>query len=41
LAARYTENIQGFYKNTQQNIDADQADWQTFADILRGARVYE
>jgi hypothetical protein len=38
---RYTEDIQGYYDNTKQNVNADQPDWQTFADIFRGATIYE
>lgn len=37
----YTEDIQGYYNNTKQNIDADKPDWKTFADIFKGARIYE
>lgn len=37
----YTEAIQGYYDNMEKNIDADIADWQTFADIFKGAIVYE
>ena len=29
------EDIQGYYDNTKQNKNADQADWSTFADILK------
>jgi hypothetical protein len=37
----YTEDIQGFYDNTKQNINADKADWHIFADILKGTSIYE
>lgn len=37
----YTEDIQGYYDNTKQNINADKPDWSTFADIFKGARIYE
>jgi hypothetical protein len=37
----YTEDIQGYYNNMKQNVNADKADWSTFADILKGARIYE
>ena len=37
----YTEDIQGYYDNTAQNINADKPDWQTFADIFKGATIYE
>ncbi|MCC6413377.1 MAG: hypothetical protein IT270_17075 [Saprospiraceae bacterium] len=39
--AAYAEDIQGYYDNTGQNTDADKPDWQTFADIFKGARGYE
>lgn len=39
--SRYTEDIDGYYKNTDQNINADNPSWQVFADILMGAKVYE
>ena len=38
---RYTEDIQGYYDNTEQKIDADKPDWKVFADILKGASIYE
>lgn len=38
---RYTEDLQGYYDNTKQTINADIPDWQVFADILKGARIYE
>jgi hypothetical protein len=37
----YAEDIQGYYDNTKQDVNANEANWQTFADILRGASVYE
>lgn len=37
----YTEDIQGYYDNMKQNINADKADWQTFSDIFKGAKIYE
>ncbi len=37
----YTNDIQGYYDNTGQQINADIPTWNLFADILRGARVYE
>lgn len=39
--SRYTEDIEYYYKNTQQNINADKPSWRVFADIFRGARIYE
>ncbi|KAF2519941.1 hypothetical protein E0W68_01560 [Flavobacterium salilacus subsp. salilacus] len=39
--AAYAKDIQGYYDNTNQNIDANKASWQVFADILSGARIYE
>ena len=37
----YTEDIQGYYDNMKQNVNADRPDWQTFADIFKGATIYE
>jgi hypothetical protein len=39
--ARYSEDIQGYYDNTNQNIDANTPSWKLFADILLGAKIYE
>ena len=39
--SRYTEDIDGFYLNTKQNVDADEASWKVLADIFMGARIYE
>lgn len=39
--ASYTEDIQGYYDNTQQDINADEPSWDTFATIFQGAKVYE
>jgi hypothetical protein len=38
---RYAEDIQGYYDFNQQNIDANVPSWKVFADIMRGAIVYE
>jgi hypothetical protein len=37
----YTEDIQGYYDNTEQTIDSEKASWQVFADLLKGASIYE
>ena len=37
----YTLDIQGYYDNTKQSINADKPDWSTFADIFKGAKIYE
>lgn len=37
----YTEDIQGYYDNMKPNIDANQATWENFKTILKGASVYE
>ncbi|WP_439952032.1 DUF7660 family protein [Flavobacterium psychrotrophum] len=37
----YANDIQGYYDNTNQNINADQPSWKTFSDIFRGAKIYE
>jgi len=38
---RYTDDIQGYYDNTNQNVNADIPSWKVFADILTGAAIYE
>ena len=38
---RYASDIQGFYDNTKQNINADQPSWKVFADMFHGAKIYE
>lgn len=37
----YAEDIQDYYDNTNQNINADEPNWNTFSDILNGAKIYE
>ncbi len=37
----YAEDIQGYYDNMKQDVNADQPSWQTFADIFKGATIYE
>lgn len=37
----YANDIQGYYNNTKQNIDANKPEWKTFADIFHGAKYYE
>lgn len=37
----YTEDLQGYYNNTDQNTNADTPSWKTFADILMAASMYE
>lgn len=39
--ASYAEDIQEYYDNTDANVDAEKAAWSTFADIFKGAKVYE
>ncbi|WP_047450795.1 hypothetical protein [Alistipes sp. ZOR0009] len=39
--SRYTEDIQGYYDNTNQDIDSEKPSWKLFADILKGASLYE
>jgi len=38
---RYTQDIQGYYDNMKMNIDADEATWENFRNILKGAAIYE
>lgn len=37
----YTEDVQGYYDNMKLIVNADKPDWSTFADIFKGAKVYE
>jgi hypothetical protein len=37
----YTEDIQGYYDNIKLSVIADKPDWPTFADIFKGAKIYE
>lgn len=39
--SRYTEDIDGYYKNTNQEIDLEKVDWKIFADVLKGSSIYE
>ncbi len=39
--SRYAEDIQGYYDNTSQPVNADEPGWQLFADLLKGASMYE
>lgn len=38
---RYVESIQGYYDNTGQNVNADEASWKVFYDIFHGAKLQE
>lgn len=37
----YTEDIQGYYDNMKLDVNSDTANWSTFADIFKGAKIYE
>lgn len=37
----YAEDLDGYYKNTNQKINANEPSWKVFSDILKGARIYE
>ena len=39
--AAYSADIQGYYYNMGQNVNADEASWSIFADMLKGATMYE
>jgi hypothetical protein len=39
--SRYAEEIQGYYDNTNQAVNAQEASWQLFADIFKGSTMYE
>lgn len=38
---RYSEVLDGFYKNVHPELDADQPTWRAFAIIIKGAIIYE
>ena len=37
----YTADLDGYYKNKEPDQNADTPTWKVFADIMRGAVVYE
>jgi hypothetical protein len=37
----YTRDIQSYYDNMKQNVNADEPNWQTFSDLFKGASIYE
>ena len=37
----YAKDIQGYYDNSNQKINGNDASWQIFSDILEGAKTYE
>ena len=39
--SRYTEDIDGYYKNTNQDINLEKVDWKVFANILKGSSIYQ
>lgn len=39
--AVYAEDIQGHYDNKRIKLNSEEANWQTFADIFKGATVYK
>ena len=39
--SEYAKDIQGYYDNLKLNVNADKPEWQTFADIFKGAKIYE
>ncbi|MBK0404966.1 hypothetical protein I5M27_18420 [Adhaeribacter sp. BT258] len=38
---RYSEDVDGYYKNVHPELDANVPTWRVFADILCGATMYE
>ncbi|MEW7291331.1 DUF7660 family protein [Aquimarina sp. 2304DJ70-9] len=38
---RYSEDVDGYYKNIKPNLDPETPTWRIFADILCGTVVYE
>lgn len=39
--ARYAGDIQGYYDNTGQKINSNEASWKVFSDLFKGASIYE
>jgi hypothetical protein len=39
--ATYAQDIQGYHDNLKSGTNADEPSWQTFADIFKGASIYE
>jgi len=37
----YTEDIQSYYDNMKLNVSSNNSDWSTFADVFKGAILYE
>lgn len=37
----YTADVQGYYDNMKLHVSADKPSWSTFADIFKGAKIYE
>jgi len=37
----YTKDLDGYYKNMEPDQNADIPTWKVFADIMKGAVVYE
>ncbi len=37
----YAEDIDGYYKNNNISVNPDKPSWRLFADMLRGASIYE
>ena len=38
---RYSEDIDGFYKNQKRDLNTETPTWKIFSEILSGAVVYE
>ncbi|WP_271766189.1 DUF7660 family protein [Aquimarina algiphila] len=38
---RYSESVDGYYKNVKPNLDPKTPTWRIFADVLCGAVAYE
>lgn len=39
--SRYTADLDGYYQNMEPDQNADIPSWKVFADIMKGAVVYE
>lgn len=38
---RYTNDIQGYYDNSGQDINSETPSWKLFSDLIKGASMYE
>ncbi|WP_267402282.1 MULTISPECIES: hypothetical protein [unclassified Chryseobacterium] len=39
--SHYVEDIDGYYKNSNQDINLEKVNWKVLSDILKGSSIYE